>query len=153
LLLIVTAVAFPEGVRGAPPTRADSVAIAGLYFDQGVAEYEPGRLDSALVMFDHALQWDRASAATWQARGATLGRLMRHQEAQAAFDSALRLRPDFLIAWWHRGCDNAVAGRFEEALSDLRHAIRIDSTVKSWPFQDECWDSLRTDPRLLELTR
>jgi tetratricopeptide (TPR) repeat protein len=134
-------------------THADSAAIAESYFDQGVDEYNPGRLDSALVMFDMALRWDSLSAPAWQAKGATLARLMRHDEAQRAFDAALRIRPDYLTAWWHRGCDNAVAGRVEEALSDLRQAIAIDSTARSWPFEDACWDSLRSDPRLLEFAR
>jgi hypothetical protein len=136
-----------------PSPRADSAAIAKLYFDQGVDEYEPGRLDSALVMFNLALRWDSLSAPAWQAKGATLARMNRHVEAQTAFDVALRIRPDYLTAWWHRGCDNAVAGRVDEALSDLRHAIAIDSTAKSWPLEDACWDSLRGDSRLRDLTR
>jgi tetratricopeptide (TPR) repeat protein len=144
--------ALPRSVMRTTP-QADSAAIAKLYFDQGVDEYNPGRLDSALVMFNLALRWDSLSAPAWQAKGATLARLNRHEEAQTAFDVALRIRPDYLIAWWHRGCDNAVAGRVEEALSDLRHAIAIDSTAKSWPLDDDCWDSLWGDSRLRDVTR
>ena len=157
LLLVCTIAQAPAANGGDHPasgaTHADSAAVAKLYFDQGVDEYEPGRLDSALVMFSLALRWDPSSSQAWQARGATLARMNRHEEAQAAFDRALRIRPNFLIAWWHRGCDNAVAGHVEDALDDLRHVIALDSTARAWPFHDACWDSLRDDPRLLELTR
>jgi tetratricopeptide (TPR) repeat protein len=134
------------------PDHADSLFLARSYLNQAHDDYGPGRLDSALVNFERSLAWDRTNAGAWHGLGATLGRMRRHREAQAAFDEALRLRPDYFMAWWHRGCDNAVAGRYDEAISDLRHALAVDSTKRSWPFEDSDWDSLLSDPRLLELT-
>jgi tetratricopeptide (TPR) repeat protein len=134
-------------------THADSVFIARTYFSQGGDEYERAELDSALAHYELGLVWDPKNAMAWQTKAATLGRMGRYSESLAAFDVTLRLKPDYAFAWWHRGCLNASSGHFEEALSDLRHMIAIDSTMKSWPFHDECWDSLLADPRLLELTR
>jgi Tfp pilus assembly protein PilF len=57
------------------PTHADSAVVAMLYFDQGVDEYNPGRLDSALVMFEKALVWDPKSAAAWPAQDECWGGL------------------------------------------------------------------------------
>ena len=117
------------------------------------AEYDRADLDSALAHFEQGLAWDPKNVEAWQAKAATLGRLTRYEESLAAFDVTLRLKPDYAFAWWHRGCLNASTGHRDEALSDLGHAIAADSTMKSWPFQDECWDSLLTDPRLLRMTR
>jgi tetratricopeptide (TPR) repeat protein len=133
--------------------HADSLYIAKLYFAQGGDEYSRADLDSALVHFEHALAWDPVNPVIWQAKAATLARQFRYPEAIEAFDTTLRIKPDFAFAWWHRGCLNATTGHVEEAIADLRHAIAIDSTVKAWPAQDECWDRLRGDERLLEVTR
>jgi tetratricopeptide (TPR) repeat protein len=134
-------------------TRADSAFIAKTYFLRAGGEYDRAELDSALAHFDRGLAWDPRNVAAWQNKAATLGRLKRYEESLAAFDVTLRLKPDYAFAWWHRGCLNASNGHRDEALSDLAHAIAVDSTMKSWPFQDECWDSLLTDPRLLKKTR
>jgi tetratricopeptide (TPR) repeat protein len=133
--------------------RADSVRIAKMYFAMGREEYGRAALDSALIHFEQGLAFDPRNAEAWQNKAATLGRMKKYEASLAAFDWTLRLKPDFAFAWWHRGCLNASHGHRDEALSDLAHAIELDSTMKSWPFQDECWDSLLTDPRLLKLTR
>jgi tetratricopeptide (TPR) repeat protein len=134
-------------------TRADSAFIAWTYFVRARAEYDRAALDSALAHFEQGLAWDPKNVEAWQTKAATLGRLTRYEESLAAFDVTLRLKPDYAFAWWHRGCLNASTGHRDEALSDLGHAIAADSTMKSWPFQDACWDSLLTDPRLLKMTR
>ena len=134
-------------------TRADSVFIAKTYFERAKAEYDRAALDLALTHFEQGLAWDANNVEAWQAKAATLGRLKRYEESLAAFDVTLRMKPDYAFAWWHRGCLNASTGHREEALSDLEHAIAADSTMKSWPFQDACWDSLLTDQRLLKMTR
>jgi tetratricopeptide (TPR) repeat protein len=154
VLALVTVCIAPFASRAAnPPTRADSLLMAKSWYDLAVSDYSPGRLDSAIVAVNMALRWNPKSPEAWHLKGSTLGRMLRHEEARCAFDEALRLRPDYALAWWHRGCDNAVAKRYEEALSDLGHAIASDSSIKSWPFEDACWDSLVNDPRLLEMTK
>jgi tetratricopeptide (TPR) repeat protein len=134
-------------------THADSARTAEDLYVRGYQEYESDRLDSAMVLFSHAVSWDSTHVGAWHGLGSTLARLNRHEEAQTAFDRCLALNPDYVMAWWHRGCDNAVAGHAEEALADLRHAIAVDSSVKRWPPGDPCWKILLNDPRLLELTR
>src|SRR5262245_44195657 len=134
-------------------TRADSAFIAKAYVEHARIEYDRADLDSALAHFEKGLAWDPKNVEAWQAKAATLGRLTRYDESLAAFDFTLRLKPDYAFAWWHRGCLNASTGHRDQALSDLEHAIAADSTMKSWPFQDACWDSLLTDPRLMRMTR
>jgi tetratricopeptide (TPR) repeat protein len=133
-------------------THADSLKKSDDYGAMGNSEYEPGHLEAALTLFDSSLMYNMENAHSWHGKGSTLARMNEHEAAQAAFDEALRIRPDYRQAWWHRGCDNAVAGRVDTALTDLQHAIALDSTVKSWPFQDECWKTLWNDPRLLKVT-
>jgi tetratricopeptide (TPR) repeat protein len=155
-LSLLFCVVFALAIWAAEPnalTRGDSVRMGEDLYVQGYQEYESGHLDSAVTLFGKAVTWDSLHAGAWHGLGSTLARLNRHAEAQSAFDRCLALRPDYLMAWWHRGCDNAVAGRAEEALADLRHAIALDSSVKRWPPEDPCWKNLLNDPRLLEIIR
>jgi tetratricopeptide (TPR) repeat protein len=133
-------------------TGADSLRRSDDFWEAGYSEYLPGNLEKALLLFDSAIVYNPQNVKAWQSIGATLARQNRHLEAQASFDEAISLKPDYVSAWWHRGCDNSVAGRADTALADLTHAIALDSTVKAWPFSDQCWDWLLDDPRLLKLT-
>jgi tetratricopeptide (TPR) repeat protein len=130
----------------------DSLFMAKSYLDQANEYYGSDPLDSALVYYERSLAWDPTNPLAWHGKGSTLGQMRRFREATAAYDEALRLRPNYFMAWWHRGCDNAAAGNLDDAISDLRHALALDSTKRSWPFEDSDWDSLRNDWRLLELT-
>ncbi|WP_156183509.1 CHAT domain-containing protein, partial [Crocosphaera watsonii] len=62
----------------------------------------------------------------WYNRGIALFNLGRWDEAIASYDKALQLKPDYHLAWDHRGiilCDNL--GRFEEAITSFEKALEI----------------------------
>ena len=43
-----------------------------------------------------------------------------------AYDEAIRLNPDFSLAWYHKGLILSQLNRFEEALHAYDEAIRLD---------------------------
>ena len=141
-----------KSAAAVPPSHADSLKQSQRLFDLAYSEYEPGHHDRALLFMDSAIAFDPDHAQAWQVKACCLAGLDRYVDARNAFDIAIRLKPDYRQAWWHRGCMHAVSGAVDSALSDLRHAIAIDSNVRSWPFQDDCWKSLRDNPKLLALT-
>jgi tetratricopeptide (TPR) repeat protein len=115
--------------------------------------YEADQLDSALDLFTRATELDPADPRGWHGKGATLGRLLRHDEAQAAFNEAIRLKPDYVAAIWHRGCDHSVNLQRDAALADLRLAISLDSTVKRDAQQDKCFEWLWANKEFLAIVK
>ncbi len=137
------------------PENADSVRMAFDWYMRAASLYEEGiHLDSALALSDSALRFRPDDPNIWHLRGNLLG---GHKSdfigARTAYNEAIRLKPDYAWAWWHRGCLHASTGLSDSALVDLRHAIAIDSSFKSGPASDDCWKRMREDPRLMALTK
>lgn len=61
-------------------------------------------------------------------------------------------RPDDPVAHFNAGCFAARAGRADEAIEHLRHALEINPRVKELMATDEDLDSVRDDRRFAELT-
>ena len=47
-------------------------------------------------------------------------------QAQAAFNEAIRLRPEFVAAWFARGFAAANMGQFSRAIADFSRALELD---------------------------
>ena len=135
------------------PRILNSADMFEYYYEKGEEEYEQDRLDYAMAYFDSAIAVSPENPRGWERRGSTLGRLKRHTEGQAAFDEALRLNPKEKGALWHKACGLSAYGNKQEALDLLRRLIEVDSTTKTWPLQDECFEWLWKDKDLLALTK
>ena len=69
--------------------------------------------------------------SAWCTKGYSLAALGRFEEAVAAYDRTVTLKPDYTDAWVGRGTTLAALGRFEEAVADYDHAIALkpDDTI------------------------
>ncbi|MGZ5849448.1 MAG: tetratricopeptide repeat protein, partial [Methyloceanibacter sp.] len=59
-------------------------------------------------------------------RGTTLTHMRRFELAIADFTDAIRLKPDFALAYCNRGIANFELGRYDDALVDYSVAIDRD---------------------------
>jgi hypothetical protein len=69
------------------------------------------------------------SAGVANDMGATLAALSRIAESIAAFEEAVRLDPDFALAWVNLGRAHLAAGDGARAASALKRALRLDPDV------------------------
>jgi len=67
----------------------------------------------------------RGEANDWFSLGYERGEGGRHEEALAAFDKALALKPDNAFAWNNRGSTLRNLGRYEEALAAFDKALAL----------------------------
>jgi tetratricopeptide (TPR) repeat protein len=131
----------------------DSIAMADDYYERGCEQYSFDDLEYALALFDSSIAFRPNDARVWERKGSTLGRMMRHTEAQLAFDRSLSLNPKLKSALWHRACDYAVSGDKEHALAFLRKTIAQDTNFKQGALEDECFMNLWQDEDFRKLVQ
>jgi len=153
LVLVVSCSSHSPKVKTADSTTTlDSAALAEDAFVRGRQFYEADQLDSALAWYTRGTELNPTDARLWHGKGATLGRLKRHEEALAALDEAIRLQPIYTSAIWHRACENASHFDKDEALADLRRAIELDKTIRQAAKEDSCFYWLWDDTDFLAVT-
>jgi hypothetical protein len=64
-----------------------------------------------------------------------------------------RLCPGESEVWYNLGCSYALAGRKDEALAALQHAVELGYQDVDWMRRDSHLESLRTDPRFNKIIR
>lgn len=91
---------------------------------KGEVAFQQGRYEVALAYFELAVAADPSDATAQYDRGLALGRLDRWDEAEAAFEQALTLRPDFEEARRGRDLAREAARGKEETLAAAGPAVR-----------------------------
>jgi len=68
-----------------------------------------------------------------------------------SLEKAIELKPDDAGAWFNRACLYALKGERENALSDLRRAIELDSSFKEKAKKDKDFEALWDDEEFKKL--
>ena len=76
-----------------------------------------------------------------------------YDEALAKQLIVVEKQPDSAVAHFNAGCFAARVGRTDEAIEHLRRAVDINDRVKELIATDDDLDSLREDPRFVELAK
>lgn len=97
---------------------------------KGFELVEAGNLDGALAIFDGLLVLNERDGAVHAARGAVLQQMGRTREAEDAYNTAIELDPQALLARVNRGELRLRRGD-KGGMEDLRIAASIESPVKS----------------------
>ena len=114
-----------EDVRENPKASSTDKAIA-----KAVSLQEQGKKEEALKIWrgiaDAFEEVDRElSARAWFSVGVLFYLQEKHEDAIAAYDQAIRLKPDFAKAYNNRGIAKDELGRHEDAIADHNQAIRL----------------------------
>lgn len=102
---------------------------AGKSCEQGIALYEQGQFDQALVKFNQAVTQDETSGAYFTNRGMTYLMLDQYEEAEEDFDRALQLSGDTMQTHRGRGILYMNQGKYEEALEAFNAALALTGTM------------------------
>jgi serine/threonine-protein kinase len=117
-----------------PPRRAEAVACyvaaRALRPELGVALarslVDSGRVADGLALYQRLATEKRENPWLHLVIGIALRGQERHQEAEAAFRAAIRLKPDYPLAHGNLGSALHAQGRFKEAEASIREALRLN---------------------------
>ena len=82
-------------------------------------------------------------AEAHNSRGVGLGKLHRYEEALAAYEQSLALRPDLKNPLHNKACAYSLMGRGASALEWLERAIAADATYRDMARTDQDYAFLR----------
>lgn len=102
----------------------------------GMAHYHMGNMQEALTHLKNATNSNEATAEWFSNYGVILNEQKRHDEAVAAFDSALKLEPKNAMVHWNKSYTLWLAGRYAESEKAGRKAVKLD------PNSPEAWLNL-----------
>ncbi|MEZ4409403.1 MAG: hypothetical protein R3A52_23470 [Polyangiales bacterium] len=145
--------------------RGASVGVARLREGAMRAAYEAQRWDEAAALADAMVEADPDAVLAWQTRANARTFGLRHEEAAAAYDDALR-ELDRIVAGgssfvtdprssmeFNRACVLAKLGRRDDALDGLRRAIAYDEKWAGEARADDYFEALWSDPEFLAVVR
>lgn len=153
--LVIVGCTSRETAQSVKPKRTlDSLEMSQYYQALGGQFYDEDiRNDSALYWYTRATEFNRDNKHAWHGVALALGRLGRHNESGPAYDEALRIDSNYVLAIWHRACGHAITLDKQEALADLRRAILLDSTVKQGAQEDRCFEWMWEDRDFLAVVK
>jgi tetratricopeptide (TPR) repeat protein len=102
-------------------------AEAGDLVNLGNRLARAGRLDEALVSYQHALEEDPNLAEAHNNRGNALSELGQQQAAFESYSRAIAVKPQYAEAHANAGIALLALGRTAQAAQTLRRATRLDS--------------------------
>lgn len=124
------------------------VVVFGYYYSQFMAHesvpgenmyrlankhIEDGKYEEALKILDEVLAGHPHYKEAHLGRAITLMQMAQPDESRKAFDTAIGLDKDFAAAYANRGILNDRTGRYEDAVSDYRKAVELNSELTEGP--------------------
>ena len=95
----------------------------------------------------------RELAEVWNAKGEDLFNRRDLGNAKHAFHKAAEIKPEFAVAWYNLARANYAKGEKEEAIANLKTAVRLDPTVKEKIRAESFFKRLKGDKEFEKIWR
>lgn len=116
-------------VQGAPATRNRGADL----FEQANTEYDAGRYEKALWLFEEAIAEGVASEVVYNNMGATLDALGRNEEAVRCYKKATSLSASYELAWHNLGNSLFIQERYSDSSRAYSRAAGLNpSRLENW---------------------
>ncbi|MEL6163850.1 MAG: tetratricopeptide repeat protein [Cyanobacteria bacterium J06628_3] len=122
-------------VNGIPIDNETVTQQAEAWYYQGLAQARAGNLETAVELYEKAIQTKPGVHEYWFNRGLTLFHLEDFEGAIASYDKAIEIKQDFYKGWYNRGRALGELGFLDDAIISFNTALEIR------PNYQEAWSS------------
>ena len=130
-----------------PPNALDTGAL----YEKARSFHKGGQWQQAKAMYQETLSQDPKHVYALNNMGVLYIRDKNYPAAREAFSEAIRLKPDYVDAYYNLACVYALEGRLSESLVHLEKSVSLDQSVKAWARQDTDLANLRGAPGFEEI--
>jgi tetratricopeptide (TPR) repeat protein len=96
------------------------------YLDKGLINYNEGKYEQAIQMYNLVLQKDPNNIAALTNKGNTLNSMGNYQEALIVFQKATQQNPNYIPALLNIGTTHILIGNYEESIRYLDNVLKSD---------------------------
>ena len=138
-----------------PETTPQPPAVLepGALYEKARSFHKGGQWQEAKAMYEETLSRDPKHVYALNNMGVLFIRDKDYPAAREAFSEAVRLKPDYVDAYYNLACVYALEGRLSESLVHLRKSVSLDASVKAWARQDTDLANLRGVPDFEKIVR
>jgi len=101
-------------------------ASAESHLKIGLARYEKGELQEAIVEYNAAIEINPQFTKAYNARGLARERTGDYDSAIADYTQAIKIDPNYVVAYSNRGLARAGKGDHDGAVADFNKAIEVN---------------------------
>lgn len=123
------------------------------YVGRGQMLYELGRYEEAIEAFDKSASIDPTRADVKGMKASSLAKLGKYNEALVMMNNILEHSPDDVTSIYNRACIYSLQGDKDNALADLKRAIKLNPSAKEHAREDEDFLSLWEDEDFITMTK
>jgi len=96
------------------------------WLKQAIAIQELGDWHRLLNWCEEWIKSESSNATAWHMLGIAYSKFELYNDAIAAANQAIRLKPDFAEAYCNRGIGYRILGKYQQAINDSSKAIKLD---------------------------
>jgi len=111
-------------------SEEDTPQTGAELFELGNSEYDAGRYERALEMFDRAISSGLANEVVFNNKGTSLDAMGRFDEAINAYEEATRMNPSYELAWHNLGNSYFIQEMYDESARAYSRAARTNASRK-----------------------
>lgn len=104
----------------------DNWMLTTAYYNLGVAYYENGKVDCAILNYSNAIKRYPKYADAYFNRGAAYHEKGEYERAIEDSTEVIHLKPKYAAAYLNRGVTYREKGEYERAIEDYNKAIKLD---------------------------
>lgn len=109
--------------------------VGGAYRQLAVKALEKKNYDEALAFCDKALKFIPQDARTFNERGVAYSWKNDFAKAIESYTEAIKLDPEFTVAWRNRASADLHAGKYEDAVNDATEVLKLTKNRDPVAFQ------------------